>query len=152
MKKIDLGQAITILANVGVIAGIVFLAMELQQNNALLAAQASYSQFSIERERRTRLIENIGGIADIVVREMDGEPLSTVEGIRLSMNWLDIVDSWEWQFRELEAGRLEGGVLNVEDWRGQLRIYPGLRQRYENTRGRKDENFLIYMDEILADP
>ena len=39
MKKIDLGQAIGILANVGVIAGIVFLAVELRQNNELLATQ-----------------------------------------------------------------------------------------------------------------
>ena len=32
-KKIDLGQIITICANIGVIAGIVFLGIELQQNN-----------------------------------------------------------------------------------------------------------------------
>ena len=40
MKNIDLGQTIGILANLGVIAGIVFLAVELQQNNKLLGAQA----------------------------------------------------------------------------------------------------------------
>ena len=40
MKKIDLGQTITILANVGVIVGIVFLAIELRQNNELLGQQA----------------------------------------------------------------------------------------------------------------
>jgi hypothetical protein len=39
MKKIDLGQAITILANVGVIAGIAFLAAELRQNNQMMRAQ-----------------------------------------------------------------------------------------------------------------
>ena len=38
MKKIDLGQAIGILANVGVTAGIVFLGMELRQNNELVVA------------------------------------------------------------------------------------------------------------------
>lgn len=32
MKKIDLGQGAQILANIGVIAGIVFLAVELRQN------------------------------------------------------------------------------------------------------------------------
>jgi len=32
LKKIDLGQTITILANVGVIAGIIFLGIEIQQN------------------------------------------------------------------------------------------------------------------------
>ncbi len=48
MKKIDLGQTITILANVGVIAGIVFLAVELRQNNTLMAAQARFNQLSAQ--------------------------------------------------------------------------------------------------------
>ena len=43
MKQIDLGQTITILANLGVIAGIVLLAIELNQNNALLRNEARYN-------------------------------------------------------------------------------------------------------------
>ena len=42
MKKLDLGQTITILANIGVIAGIVFLGLEIRQNNELMAAEARY--------------------------------------------------------------------------------------------------------------
>jgi hypothetical protein len=58
MKKIDLGQTITILANIGVIAGIVFLALEVRQNQQTLergnamnlvavqnASQEQYSSF-----------------------------------------------------------------------------------------------------------
>jgi len=44
LKKIELGQTITILANFGVIAGIVFLGIELQQNNDLMEAQARYTK------------------------------------------------------------------------------------------------------------
>ena len=40
MKKLDLGQAIATLANIGVIAGILFLGIELRQNNQLLRAEA----------------------------------------------------------------------------------------------------------------
>jgi hypothetical protein len=43
MKKIDLGQTITILANLGVIGGIVFLAFEIRQNTAQMRAEAAYS-------------------------------------------------------------------------------------------------------------
>jgi hypothetical protein len=39
MKQIDYGQAAQVLANVGVLAGIIFLAFELQQNNELLNMQ-----------------------------------------------------------------------------------------------------------------
>jgi hypothetical protein len=35
MKKIDLGQTISILANIGVIVGIVFLALEISQSNRI---------------------------------------------------------------------------------------------------------------------
>ena len=46
MKKIDLGQAVTILANIGVIAGIVFLGYEMRQNTA--AIQATTAQGFME--------------------------------------------------------------------------------------------------------
>ena len=40
MQKIELRQAIGIFANVGVIVSIAFLALELQQNNNLMEAEA----------------------------------------------------------------------------------------------------------------
>jgi hypothetical protein len=40
MQKIDLGQVITVLANIGVIAGIAFLALELRQANQIAIASA----------------------------------------------------------------------------------------------------------------
>ena len=43
MKKIDLGQTIQTVANLGVIAGIVFLAFELRQNNEQLEMQSYQS-------------------------------------------------------------------------------------------------------------
>ena len=39
MKKIDLGQTLGIVANVGVIAGILLLAYELNQNRQMMQAQ-----------------------------------------------------------------------------------------------------------------
>ena len=43
MKKIDLGQTINTLANLGVIVGIMFLAIELNQNNQLPKNEARYN-------------------------------------------------------------------------------------------------------------
>ena len=40
MKKIDLGQSITILANLGVLAGLVFLGIEIRQNTSIARANA----------------------------------------------------------------------------------------------------------------
>ena len=43
MKKIDFAQLITILANVGVVIGLVFLALEIRQNTAQMRTQGAYS-------------------------------------------------------------------------------------------------------------
>ncbi len=85
MKKLDLGQTVSILANLGVIAGILFLAVEVSQNqtaleegnriSAMTAAQNSVSNFS---SLRTLLAEN-GELAEIWHRGSIGEPLTAVE-------------------------------------------------------------------------
>ena len=48
MKKGDLGQTLNTLANVGVIAGIVFLAIEVRQNQATLEEGNVMNQIAVE--------------------------------------------------------------------------------------------------------
>ena len=55
MKNFNLSQVITILSNLGVIAGIFFLAVEMEQNNRLLDAQVSYNLL----QNRTRTSDEI---------------------------------------------------------------------------------------------
>jgi len=43
MNKLNLGEAVTIIANVGVIAGLVFLTFEIRQNTAQMRAEAAYA-------------------------------------------------------------------------------------------------------------
>ena len=78
MKKLDLGQTITILANVGVIAGIVFLAIELRQNNRLLVAEAEFNQLQHLQDIGMVLFEN-PEVADMYTRALDGDELDRVE-------------------------------------------------------------------------
>jgi len=54
--KIDLGQTISVLANVGVIAGIVFLGYELRQNNSLLASQARSNHADFAQYMKMRIL------------------------------------------------------------------------------------------------
>jgi len=72
--KIDLGQTIGILANAGVIAGIAFLALEIQQNTAVQESQMRFDQ----NERQTEVIEEIFRNADLraaLLKNINGEPL-----------------------------------------------------------------------------
>ena len=58
MKKPDLGQTISVLAKLGVIAGIAFLATELKQNNELLRAEAEYNYLQNRLCNRERIAED----------------------------------------------------------------------------------------------
>ena len=50
MKKIDLGQIITIIANVGVIAGIVFVALEVRQTRDAILGATYLARASAQEE------------------------------------------------------------------------------------------------------
>ncbi len=150
MKKIDLGQAVTLLANIGVIAGIVFLGFELRQNNQILMAQASYSHFSVERERRNRLILNDGGITDVLRKAQTGVPIDENEAFRLGLMWEDLIDSWRWQFSEVQAGRLPAELLNVNQIRNIWRANPGLAEWLDAREGRLDPEFVKWMNENVV--
>jgi len=57
MKRIDLGQTIQILADIGVVVGIAFLALEMRLNRELLRAE-------IHQSRADTFISNRQAVAD----------------------------------------------------------------------------------------
>jgi len=59
LKNMDLGQTITILANIGVIAGILFLAFELRQNNEQLEIQFRGQMTSYRNAIPELVLENL---------------------------------------------------------------------------------------------
>ena len=105
MKNIDFGQTIAILANLGVIAGIVFLGFELQQNNELLEAQARASLLD-RRTGANELLATNGDLARIMEKSQLGEALTIAENIQLDSYNRRILASFEWQFDEFQRGRL----------------------------------------------
>jgi hypothetical protein len=85
MKKIDLGQGITILANVGVIAGIVFLAVEIQQNSNLMQVQISQARADAAMLSNQQTFES-AYIPTILVKIQQGGQLSDEDMVRY-VNW-----------------------------------------------------------------
>jgi hypothetical protein len=142
---------ITLGANIGVISSIVFLGFEVRQNNELLAVQVNLAQLSVQRDRRSRVIENVGNLAEMVIKDRDGVGLTDMEFERLSLHYLDTVDSWEWEFREYQAGRLSEDVMDIDNWRTMWSLYPTLRNSFEETKDRRSEAFLLFVqDRVLS--
>ena len=149
MKRIELGQTLSTLANFGVIAGIIFLAFELQQNNELLEAQTSYAQFSVERDRRSFLIQD-AGLVDLYVKASSGAALTDSERFRLSIMNNDALDTYRWQFRELQAGWLPDDYLDLRIWRDVWRSVPGLYELFQEDRPRLEPDFVRFIEENVG--
>jgi hypothetical protein len=106
MKKIDLSKSIGILANIGVIAGIMFLAIELRQNNELMGAEQRFNRLSIATGSTTLLAEN-EGLASAVARFNDEtvplKELDLTPGERVQVRgyFNRVLRNQQWTFLEL---------------------------------------------------
>ena len=112
---LDIGQLVTIGANVGVIAGLVFLALEIRQNNKFLAAQARYSL----RQYRSDIADSLmlPHVLEATHKRARGEQISPEEKSTGLMVALKILELWEWQYGEYAAGMLKRSELPVGAWR-----------------------------------
>ena len=153
MKKIDLGQTIQILANVGVIAGIVFLGYELQQNSDALDAQARYNHAEARASFLFDLADN-DEISSLIVNAQQGQPLDTLGQYKLYNVYMSMLATWQWEFGEDQLGRIRAPV---DAWRRVMQevpndtgwYYPGLRQTWESNRSAFTPEFAEFMEGLL---
>jgi len=119
LKKPDFGQTVTILANIGVIAGIVFLGLELEQNNSLLRMQASYSLLQNRTAFRQEATAN-AEVADFWVRVNDGDPLSQSDQVRLAYYAETAILNWQFEYAQFLEGNLDEQELPVGGYRAVM--------------------------------
>ena len=100
MKKIDLAQSVGILANIGVIVGIIFLTVEIAQNNDQLASQTRNTIFELRAGLERDVVNNAGGIADLLGKMRRGEALTDVEQIRLDSRRFQLLQTFQYMFQE----------------------------------------------------
>ena len=126
----------------GVILGIIFLAIEIQQNNELLAAQNRFNRLSVAAESATILSVN-PDLAGYLIRANNGEDLAPDEKMRLDSYLRRTLTNMEWGFLELPEEDLP-----LETWR---RLYNQhyRHQLWNEIKGIFDSRFVEYMDEYV---
>ena len=105
MKKLDLGQTVTLIANLGVILGIAFLAIELNQNNELLRAQADYNYTRDRVAWRQRILFD-PEYAEFTVRARNNELETEVDWARMRADYTATFLELQWQYGQLLDGNL----------------------------------------------
>lgn len=143
MKKIDLGQAISIFANVGVIAGIVFLGIELRQNNELSRAEAQRARAAIVSENFRSVTEN-PEIASVLLRDSQGDSLTDLELFQARSFWLSTLTTAELIYAQSIPSELPRTVQRLRRFSS---TYPEYRKVWSEREGEFDEAFVAWMNE-----
>jgi hypothetical protein len=149
MRMLEIGQVLTIVANVGVIAGIAFLVMEVRQNNRLLAAQARYSLRQYRNDIADTLM--LPHVLEATHKWAAGEELSAMERSSGLMAALKLIELWEWQYGEYAAGMLKRNELPIAAWRlwfhGEGPLPVPVRGIYELRKGVLNADFVQFFEQ-----
>jgi hypothetical protein len=104
MKKIDVGQAIGVLANAGVIGGLLVLAFEVRQNTAQMRAQAAYS-INESVETLNQAVFQDREFADLLLRgEQSFDELDAIDRRRLAAYFYQEIDLADYILKLEEEG------------------------------------------------
>jgi hypothetical protein len=150
---INIGESVGILANIGVIAGIIFLALELRQNNSLLTTQARYSL----RQYRSDVADTIMAphVLEATHKYAGGENVTPAERSAALMAALKAIELWEWQYGEFVAGMLVREKLPVDSWRiwyhGEGESPVPIREVWKSRRAVLNPAFVEFFEENVAD-
>lgn len=118
MKKIDLGQTITILANLGVIAGIVFLGIEIRQNTATVQG-ATYQALSDDSVNQYLAASTDPQLMELLVRAYQGsagEDFSFTEHMQLNFYYTALLQRLENSFFQFQSGLADDRVFKSYGW------------------------------------
>jgi hypothetical protein len=105
---------LTLLANIGVIAGIVFLAFEIRQNTTATELDAASNYEAALREYELFVAGN-PDFTEIIVKSIAGKPLTEIEQFRVHMFFRGALRNWQTAYFQYQLGALDEPI-----WESQL--------------------------------
>ena len=130
-RQIDLAQIISIVANVGVVIGLVFVTLEIRQNTAQMRAQGAYSIYeSVETLNQAVYLDE--EFADLLHRgEKSFDDLDPVEQSRLATYFFSEVHLAQYVLSLEDEGLSDLHFGYVDLKVNQFRTIPGRREFVE---------------------
>ena len=104
---------LTLAANVGVLAGIIFLAYEIQQNTAATRLEAA-GNFQSSFAEIEMLIAGNPEFAELLRKGREGEEISSTEELRLFVFYSNVLRQWQFTHFQYLSDALDEDI-----WQGQ---------------------------------
>ena len=135
-----------IVGGAAIVISLIVLIVEIRGNTDAIQAQAEAARLESDRARRYPLIANEGGLAKLILKKNNGEELSDLERFQVARYYSDIFDTFHWQFREAQAGRLPKDQLPVGKWR-RFWNQPGLVEQFEREKAIMDPDWAEFWED-----
>lgn len=143
-----LNQWLTLVANIGVLAGIIFLAVEVRQNSRNLAAQVRAMFFSSLADTWRIPAEN-AALTEIMARDAENEELDQAELWQVQAFWTRVQMALEWGYKELPPGEF---VRGLPFQKVTYDLFPSYRSAWKERESFFDHHFYRYMEENVFLP
>ncbi|MEH6568970.1 MAG: hypothetical protein V7709_07850 [Halioglobus sp.] len=138
-----ISHCLTLLANFGVIAGVVFLGLEIQQNNELLVQESRYSMLQNQKDWKFFLNGDAGNAKLIYVPS--GAELSEIEQLRRFDILSGLLLTWQWEWEQSRSGLFGDSEIPVEGFRWLWRSFK-LQSNWAELRPILDPEFAEFVD------
>lgn len=153
LKKLDLGQGLGILANVGVLIGILLLVYELNQNREMMQAQTrnaiSETLVDLLRQEATD-----PGLLEVGVKRAAGVPLTATEELSALL-----MEMAYWRYRENVNYQYRNGLFEESEylayrevWLRQLNTDEMLREIWCARQGQQSPEFVAEIEAQMERP
>lgn len=148
MKKIEPGQLASLVANLGVIVGILLLAFELNQNNELMEAEARLNRTILAIDAWRATSEN-PELTELREKEKRGEPLSSAETRQIDAAVMSVFVTIEWAFGELPRDSSEVNQIR-EVQRYNFANSPEYKRVWQSRKKSFDPEFVQWMEDNVV--
>lgn len=142
---------LTLAANFGVIAGILFLAVELNQNNELLEAEAREARYEFRSRDSNRIFLENPGLVELMVKVNNRELLTQEEQYTIDRFYNQILLNFQLIFIEYIEGHISESELGTASMKDYFNNQVGLKQYWvEYGSVVFQPNFVDWMEENIV--
>ena len=140
MKLVKTNQWLALLSNIVVIAGVVFIYIEIRQNNEFLAAQDRYNRLDVATRGPWMIVED-ADLTDALFVPADRDR-NEVQMEVFQVYWDNIFKGFEWTFRELSLEEIP-----IERWAWNFDINPRIIEVWDGMKDQYDVDFVEYIEQ-----
>ena len=118
-----IGAVSDLISAIAVIVTLIYLAIQIHQNNALMAAELRATIVTLNTGLWTTVVEE-PDVAQIAIKDRSGGQLTTEEEFRLNAVWVRALYNAEYTFEESPE------TFRAEQWQRAFRTYGTLRRAW----------------------